>query len=114
MVPVLRGHRCSVVSVPTSGLSDTRTSHACTLLRRAHTPPPACDRFTLKQIFGSLWFATCPCARGTTGRSVSPRRSLELNNKGDYPFIQSLPRGLSGASRLRFGESAGKRLDEGI
>jgi hypothetical protein len=28
---------------------------------------------------------------------------LELNNKGDYPFIQPLFRGLSGALRLRFG-----------
>jgi hypothetical protein len=30
---------------------------------------------------------------------------LELNNKGDYSFIQPLCRGLSGASRMRFSHS---------
>jgi hypothetical protein len=36
---------------------------------------------------------------------------LELNNKGDYPFIQSLPRGLCGTSRLRFGHSTDAPLN---
>jgi len=36
---------------------------------------------------------------------------LELNNKGDYPFIQFLCRGLCCASRLRFGHSADAPLN---
>jgi hypothetical protein len=36
---------------------------------------------------------------------------LELNNKGDYPFIQPLCRGLCGASRLRFGHSTDAPLN---
>jgi hypothetical protein len=36
---------------------------------------------------------------------------LELNNKGDYPLIQSLCRGLCRASRLRFGHSADAPLN---
>ena len=88
-----------------------RTQEPCAGRRRSHAPPHACDLFTLKQVFGSLWFATCPCARGTTDRSVSARRSLELNNKGDYPFIQSLRCGLCLASRLRFGHSTDASLN---
>lgn len=88
-----------------SGTRDMGAQKSCTGLRYFHTPPHACELFTLEQVFGSLWFATCPCARGTTGRSVSPRRSLELNNEGDYPFIQPHCRGLCGASRLRFNHS---------
>ena len=36
---------------------------------------------------------------------------MELNNKGDYPFIQPLPRGLCLASRLRFGHSTDASLN---
>jgi hypothetical protein len=36
---------------------------------------------------------------------------LELKNKGDYPFIQLLCRGLCGASRLRFGHSTDASLN---
>jgi hypothetical protein len=36
---------------------------------------------------------------------------LELNNKGDYPFIQPLCRGLCGASRLRFGHGTDAPLN---
>jgi hypothetical protein len=36
---------------------------------------------------------------------------LELNNKGDYPFIQPLCRGLCSASRLRFGHSTDPPLN---
>jgi len=39
----------------------------------------------------NLWIAlvrNMSMRPGTMGRSVSARRSLELNNKGDYPFIQ--------------------------
>jgi hypothetical protein len=36
---------------------------------------------------------------------------LELNNKGDYPFIQPLCRGLCLASRLRFGHSTDAPLN---
>jgi hypothetical protein len=36
---------------------------------------------------------------------------LELNNKGDYSFIQPLCRGLSGASRLRFSHSTDAPLN---
>ena len=72
---------CLHVFPRTSGPPDTRTEEPGTGSSRWNTPPHACDLFTLKQVFGSLWFATCPCARGATGRSVSARRSLELNNK---------------------------------
>jgi hypothetical protein len=82
------------------------TEEPCARPRLSLTPPHACELFTLKQIFGSLWLATCPCARRTTDRSVPARCSLELNNKGDYPVIQSLCGGLCCASRLRFGHSA--------
>jgi len=36
---------------------------------------------------------------------------LELNNKGDYPFIQPLCRELCGASRLRFGHGTDAPLN---
>jgi hypothetical protein len=36
---------------------------------------------------------------------------LELNNKGDYPFIEPLCRGLCGASRLRFSHSTDAPLN---
>jgi hypothetical protein len=39
------------------------------------------------------------------GRSISPRRSLELNNKGHYPFIQPLCGEVYGASCLRISHS---------
>jgi hypothetical protein len=36
---------------------------------------------------------------------------LELNNQGDYAFIQPLCRGLCGASRFRFGHSTDAPLN---
>ena len=36
---------------------------------------------------------------------------MELNNKGDYPFIQPLCRGLCGASCLRFGHGTDASLN---
>jgi hypothetical protein len=71
-------------------LADKRTEEPCTVLGPWNTPPHACDLFTLKQVFGPLWFAACPCTRGATSCSISPRRGLELNNEGHYPFIQPL------------------------
>jgi len=64
MVQLWWGGRSCIVE--TSGPPDTRAYESCTGPRRSHTPPHACDLFTLKQIFGSLWFATCPCPKHTS------------------------------------------------
>jgi hypothetical protein len=85
---------------------DMDTEESCARPRFFLTPPHARELFTLKQIFGPFWLATCPCAWRTTDRSVPARCSLELNNKGDYPVIQSQCCGLCSASRLRFGHGA--------
>jgi len=64
MVQLWWGGRSCIVE--TSGPPDTRAYEPCTGPRRSHTPPHICDLFTLKQIFGSLWFATCPCPKHTS------------------------------------------------
>ena len=102
-VLAMKGDKNSLhVFPPTSGPPDTRTEEPGTGPSRWNTPPHACDAFTLEQVFGPLWFAACPCARGATDRSISARRSLELNNEGHNPFIQPLGGEVYSAWCLRF------------
>jgi hypothetical protein len=114
----MRGGRCKPMNeispnaIPkTLRLRDPRTQKSLTRVRRSDTPPHASILFTLKQVFGSLWLAARPCTRGTTDRSISARRSLELDNQGNDPLIQSLCRGLGGTSGLRSGHDTDAPLN---